>query len=74
MLRSVAGNDIATSLECTETEAKTFLDQFLSSASQQIDADSYDLRMQISICIMMLISVAVDSCFMLLSVVMCCFF
>lgn len=50
MLRSVAGNDIATSLECTETEAKTFLDQFLSSASQQIDADSYDLRMQISIC------------------------
>ena len=50
VLRSVAGNDIATSLECTETEAKTFLDQFLSSASQQIDADSYDLRMQISIC------------------------
>lgn len=38
-------NDIATSLECTETEAKTFLDQFLSSTSQQIDADSYDVRM-----------------------------
>ena len=38
-------NDIATALECTEKEAKAFLDQFFLSASQQIEADSYDLRM-----------------------------